>query len=337
MSKKLYTLCIAIIGLLLPSYAFAQASIADNIDSSYLEPSISDIFSSPDFGLNRGIAPSEVNDGGGRYVNTNRGNYNASNSSGGSVSGKYVNTSSSNNSRATSGRYVNSNRGSSHRTTTRVRSRRVYHHNNYNYRPQPRMQVQVAPTVVHHQSSVIEPTNTYAVPLNVASTFAMGIRAVGFYPGKMTSMDGGTLRYKTSGGVGFYTRYRPVRWVGLEFLVDFTYGKDEDCTNYLRLPSSIGIQFHVFDYGMLNVYAIAAASITAVYTSSENIKDRYYQYGGQFGAGTSVILGGLELGLDVRYTLDTPPSAFNTTYGTFYPKDELRHGVVFAANIGLAF
>lgn len=329
MSKKLYTFWIALTCLLVPSVAFAQASILDDIDNSILELSVLDDSLLDNHFLGRSIGPSSSSGPyttGGNVVYTAGTSYN--------TGGTNYNSSGSYN----SGTSYSSGRTYQGRTTTRIQSRRVYHHNNYNYYPpQPRLLYQAAPVTVYRQPAVIQSTETYSLQAGYDTTVSMGLRAVGFYPGKLTSLNGESLRFKTSGGIGFYSRFRPVRWISLEFITDITYGKDEDCTSYFRMPLSLGLQLHFFDYGMLNVYAVAAASLTVTYTNSENLKDQFYQYGGQLGAGASVVLGLLELGIDIRYTLDTPPEAYNTVFGTFYAKDELQHGVVFAANIGLAF
>lgn len=212
----------------------------------------------------------------------------------------------------------------------------------------PQIRYQAAPVVEYAPCNhcMVHPSETYAIEStgfmlsgsNRNSEVSFGLRGLGFYLSDLEQSCGGdSLEFELSGGLGIYTRFRPLRWLAFEFIADATYGKDRDSNSYLRIPLSFGLQFHAFDYGVFNFYGVAAASMTFVYTNSQGIKDDYYTFGGQFGGGLSVVLGMIELGLDARYTIDCPPGSLDTAFGKFTPKKGFQHGVLFAANIGLSF
>lgn len=226
---------------------------------------------------------------------------------------------------------------------------------------------QVRPVVVVEQPSTVvvaaQPAQTQAVtqvesqPVaeRVGSRLGFGLRGVGMQQGPVTLSNAGVdqVESQMGGGIGLYIKYRPIRWVSVEFMSDLLFAKyrDEDGLvkpliqgdlNYIRVPVSAGLQIHVFDYGSLDVYGVVAASVafTTINDGDDNVDQdgRLLQFGGQFGAGVSVLAGALEIGIDVRYTIDQAPDEFGTRHvnvGVDHSKPV--HGMIFALNFGLGF
>ena len=183
------------------------------------------------------------------------------------------------------------------------------------YRTNVRPRRVVRPVVVVEQPStvVVDTTPSTYVP-KVGSTFGLGVRGLGIFPGIGTNSE-------TDWGFGYYLKWRPSRWVSLEFINDFIFNSNED----YKIPFVFGLRGHIFDYGSLDVYAVAAVTATM-----EDYDYEYSEYiGGQFGGGVSILLGAFELGVDVRYTID------NGYKG--YHEDDTKHGVLFSLNLGLGF
>ena len=216
--------------------------------------------------------------------------------------------------------------------------RRVVRHYRTNVRPV--VVVEQPATVVVSESASSSTTTTST---KVGSTFGMGIRGVGLVPSATILNDGAELKSKIAGGVGFYLKVRPIRWISIELINDYLFGHYEDvsdgCDNYFRVPLAIGVRGHVFDYGNLDVYGVAAFAATFVTLDDGNDwldqEERFVQFGGQFGAGISLVAGGFEIGLDVRYTLDSAPEKAPYGYGEV-DKDGLVHGFLFSLNVGFA-
>lgn len=176
------------------------------------------------------------------------------------------------------------------------------------------------------------------------SRFGIGIRLIGNKQSDYAWTNGNYDSNRFAPGFGWYLKYRPIRWVSLEFQNDFNFGKLADAENIYRVPMTLGLQFHVFDYGDFDLYGVAAVGFTIV--SFDDCygydKQHYVQWGGQFGGGISFILGTLELGFDVRYTVDEAPADHVVYYDdgvsdyTQYDKDQVIHGVTFAINVGFA-
>lgn len=183
------------------------------------------------------------------------------------------------------------------------------------YRTNVRPRRVVRPVVVVEQPStvVVDTTPSTYVP-KVGSTFGFGVRGLGIAPGIYNDSN-------TDWGFGYYLKWRPSRWVSVEFVNDFVFNSNED----YKIPFAFGLRGHFFDYGSLDVYGVAA--ITATTEQAAYAHTTYI--GGQFGAGVSILLGCFELGVDVRYTID---NGFEGYY-----QDEIKHGVLFSLNIGLGF
>lgn len=233
-------------------------------------------------------------------------------------------------------------------------------------RPRPGARPAPGPAPVHHvthvrhyrtnvrprQVVVVEQPATVVVSDTEESTpkkkqkpghFGMGIRGVGLTGSNLVLSDGAEISSKISGGIGFYLKLRPIRWISVEFINDYMFGHFDElssgCNEYFRVPLVVGLRGHVFDYGNLDVYGVAAASVTFVtYDDGNDHLDqekRFPQFGGQFGAGISLIAGAFEIGLDVRYTVEEAPDEAPFGFGEV-DQDKAIHGFLFSLNVGFA-
>lgn len=154
----------------------------------------------------------------------------------------------------------------------------------------------------------------------------------------------GNLDSHSSGGFGFYIKYRPVRYFSIEFTNDYLFGTLKYTDNYLyeytKILLALGTRIHFLDYGIVDTYAVLAASMSIIsypddpnYRQHTHISSQEYQYGGQFGIGFSYITGIFEIGLDVRYTIESVPD-----YIPYYISndDKVIHGGLLTLSIGLA-
>lgn len=207
------------------------------------------------------------------------------------------------------------------------------------YRPLPPPPPRTDVVYVNSPSTVVA---SDAEPF-IGSKFGMGIRGVGLVPSTTYFYDGSELRSKIAGGFGFYMKIRPIRWLSIETTNDYLFGyydDDVNCTNYLKVPLTIGARVHVFDYGSLDVYG--AAAFAANFTTLENqwgemdYDNTFIQLGGQFGAGISLIAGGFEIGLDARYTIEEAPERAYFTNHDDVDSTKPIHGFLFSLNVGFA-
>ncbi len=190
-----------------------------------------------------------------------------------------------------------------------------------------------------------------SAPERVGSKLGFGLRILGnkqagykWYEGNPYTCDENNV----AGGIGWYFKYRPVRWISLEFVNDYQFGKIADSEEIYRMPFHVGLQGHIFDYGDFDLYVAAAGGLTYVTFDRDDrpSSEHYYQWGGQFGVGASVLLGGIfELGVDVRYTIDEAPDnhsywtsdadGYNSGWAvTDYDQSQIVHGVTFALTLG---
>ena len=233
--------------------------------------------------------------------------------------------------------------------------------------PPPRPAPRYVPRRVHaHRTEIVvveQPTTTVvetrsadtsessASVERVGSRLGFGLRIIGNKQSDYkwyTDNDGYTAydENRLAPGFGWYFKVRPNRWFSVEFQNDYQFGKLADAENIYRVPLTLGLRFHVFDYGDFDLYGVAAGALTIVsFDDCDGYgydRDHYVQWGGQFGAGVSFIMGGFELGLDVRYTIDQAPDDHLVSYSdgvydyTRYDQDQVVHGVTFALNIGFA-
>ncbi|MBQ9395733.1 MAG: hypothetical protein IJU23_09505, partial [Proteobacteria bacterium] len=137
---------------------------------------------------------------------------------------------------------------------------------------------------------------------------------------------------KVGGGIGIDMWFRPIRWIAVELYSDFVLNtnkdlyvkEDSDDDMLLRMPIYLGARIHVFDYAAYNVYAAVAGGLNI-----QIIGDHDSEIGGglQAGFGASYIIHGFNIGIDVRYTMESLNSRFDRKF---------MHGCIFALNIGFA-
>lgn len=137
---------------------------------------------------------------------------------------------------------------------------------------------------------------------------------------------------KIGGGIGLDMWFRPVRWVAVELYTDFVLNKNKDLyrkdssgeETLLRMPIYLGARIHLFDYAAYNVYAAVAGGINIQFIADE---DNTIGGGLQAGFGASYIFYGFNIGIDLRYTMESLSSRF---------EHKFMHGCIFALNIGFA-
>ena len=188
------------------------------------------------------------------------------------------------------------------------------------------------------ERTIVEDTST--VDLDYNKTFGLGFTGV-----IATNSAIGNLEPHSSGGFGFYLKYRPVRYFSIEFINDYLFSTlkytDGDRQSYTKVPLALGARIHFLDYGSVDTYAALAASLSVIsyiddysYRQHTYISKRGYQYGGQFGIGFGYITGIFEIGFDVRYTIESVPDYI--PYYVSNEDDKIIHGGLFTLSIGLA-
>lgn len=194
----------------------------------------------------------------------------------------------------------------------------------------------VEPAEYQESSDVI---NTNSVVVNESKkNFGIGIHGV-----IATNSANGNLDGHSSGGFGYYIKYRPARFLSVEFTNDFLFGdliytdKDID-QSYTKIPLSLGFRFHFMDYNDFDVYASIAGTLSSIkyhnnYSRDPHFVNTGYQHGGQFGLGFSYIIDYFELGFDVRYTIESVPNLI--PYYISNEEDKIIHGAIFTLNVGL--
>lgn len=225
-----------------------------------------------------------------------------------------------------------------HHRTTYYRSAPVRRHVTVHrtYRPvRPVVVVEQPATVVVENNNAEETVSTR----KLGARFGLGLRGNVLTTSDIYLNDGARLYSKVSGGIGWYIKLRPIRWISVEFINDYSFGKFENVgeqhDEYFRVPVVVGLRGHFFDYGSLDVYGVVAASCTFVTLDDGNDhldgEKRFPQFGGQIGGGVSLIAGGFEIGLDARYTIEEAPDE-----SFFGPVDSgiPIHGFLFSLNMG---
>ena len=227
-----------------------------------------------------------------------------------------------------------------HHHTTYYRSAPVrrpvrVHHTTYVRQVRPVVVVEQPATVVVENSAEEETVSSR----RIGARFGLGLRGNVLTTSDIYLSDGARLHSKVSGGIGWYIKVRPIRWISVEFINDYSFGKFDNVgtqyDEYFRVPVVVGLRGHFFDYGSLDVYAVAAASCTFVTLDDGddhvNREKRFPQFGGQIGGGISLIAGGFEIGLDARYTIEEAPDE------SFFGKVDGGipiHGFLFSLNMG---
>ena len=232
--------------------------------------------------------------------------------------------------------YVNRNY-----TVSRPIYRPVVHHT---YRPKCRTCyyttiVYSKPTYTSYDEPNKDSTSSTYVEHESTYKLGFGIRGV-----VATNSSFGNINNNTFGGIGFYIKYRPIRYFSIEFINDCLFGTlkyDGDYTQeFTKIPLSIGARFHFLDYRSLDAYAAIAASMSIwTYVNLYDNK-RYYdnngiQFGGQFGVGIGYIFDPFEISFDVRYTLESVPS-YVPYYDNLSDSYQVVHGALFSLNLGFS-
>ena len=222
-------------------------------------------------------------------------------------------------------------------------------HYRTNVRPrvvQPVVVVERPATVVVSDSQPV--TQTVSDSYSAGSKFGIGVRGSLLKQSPIKLYDGSCLETTINGGLGYYLKLRPVRWISIEFINDFIFGAyDRDLydsdgyelsNSFIKIPVSIGLRAHVLDYGPFDIYGVAAASLTfnSLDSSVGSAEDKHFtQFGAQFGGGISFVAAGFEIGVDLRYTIDEAPDS--SVYGRdAVDQDEPIHGVLLSVNLGYA-
>ena len=210
-----------------------------------------------------------------------------------------------------------------------------------------------APVVVYSNdtnTAIVESEPTVTVTSDSDYHIGFGIRGL---VAANSPMNG--ISNDASGGVGLYLTVRPSRYFSLEFVNDYLFGtlKYDDSQfsqGYVKIPFSIGARFHFLDYGSTDAYLAAAASISA-WSYADDYDGYYYdwyydeyyytskvgmQFGGQFGAGVSYVGNSFEIGIDLRYTLESVPDYIPGYDSYRHEQDSVVHGFLLAVNIGFS-
>ena len=229
----------------------------------------------------------------------------------------------------------------------------IHHHHPapvyYNVRPrvvQPVVVVEQPATTVVAESTESDEPRAYKL--------GFGLRGVGSVNSNVLLkaddyFESSELHNKINGGIGFYLKIRPIRWLSVELINDYMFGTFDDIQlkEFFKVPLVVGLRGHVFDYGGFDLYGAAAASVTFVSYESGDRRcdsDVFAQFGAQFGGGISFIASGLEIGLDMRYTIEEAPDRSPLTIdsnGYYMEMGEVDqnkpiHGFLFSVNLGFA-
>ena len=168
--------------------------------------------------------------------------------------------------------------------------------------------------------------------------FGFGLRILGNTVSDNYTTDGYTEKLGTSPGFGWYIKYRPIRWISLELTNDYIFTSNNFEDEFVKSPLYFGIQAHIFDYGDLDVYGVVAIGSTFIAFNHYGYYDDYYfsQWGGQFGLGASITFSIFELGIDIRYTIESTPNDHYCLHSYIKYDDNIVHGVTFALQLGFS-
>lgn len=211
------------------------------------------------------------------------------------------------------------------------------------YYPRPRTYY-VEPAVIYTDNSYVVVDDTESVSYENSGKLGFGVNAA---LSANSSID--NISNDVSGGIGLYLKFRPVRYFSLELqniymFGSFKYDDIYELQDYTKSLISLGVRFHFFDYGSLDLYTVIAGDVSIWsykigydYWYDENIymSDYGVQYGGQIGLGISYIIGVIEFGADIRYTVEPVPD-FIPGYIDNKKDSDIIHGVLFTLNFGLS-
>lgn len=237
---------------------------------------------------------------------------------------------------AHSAHYVNR-----HYTVSRPTYKPVVHHT---YRPtckscySPTI-VYSKPTYTSYDESTTVSTSSSYVEYESTYKLGFGIRGV-----VATNSSFGNINNDAFGGIGFYIKYRPIRYFSIEFINDYLFGTLKYDTDYTqefnKVPLSIGARFHFLDYSKFDAYAALAASMSVwsyvnLYDSKRYYEKKGIQFGGQLGVGVGYIFDPFEISFDARYTLESVPS-YMPYYDNLSDDYQIVHGALFSLNLGFS-
>lgn len=226
---------------------------------------------------------------------------------------------------------------------TRQSVRRTTYRTNYRpryYAPAP---VVVVPSAHVAESTTVAVDGSASAQSSSFVKMSFGLRVLGLSERK-TNVDGICFEDPMFGGVGLYFRVRPLRYIGVEIASDILFTSEQDVSTF-KVPLTVGLMGHIFDYSFYDVYAIAAGGVifnTINYNTYGSRDEKYIQFTGQFGAGVGLTFSGIELFLDARYTVTQarPGLDFNNSYyehsANSASDDKVTHGILFMLGMGFS-
>lgn len=214
------------------------------------------------------------------------------------------------------------------------------------YYPRPRTYYTstyyVEPAVVYTNNSYVVVDDTESVAYESSGKFGFGLNAL---LAVNSSID--DITNYASGGLGLYIKFRPVRYFSLELQNNYLFGALQytgwDSQSYAKTLFGLGARIHFLDYGNTDVYAALAGTVSVWsyisgydywYDNYTYMNEHGIQYGGQLGAGVSYIAGSLEIGMDLRYTVESVPDFAPGYFDK--DSDDVIHGMLLTLNLGFS-
>lgn len=214
------------------------------------------------------------------------------------------------------------------------------------YYPRPRTHYvrtyYTEPAVVYTDNSYVVVDDTESVAYDSSGKFGFGLNALLAVNSPIYDITN-----YASGGLGLYVKFRPVRYFSLELQNNYLFGALQydgwDSQSYVKTLFGLGARVHFLDYGDTDLYAAIAGTIAVWsyisgydywYDEYTYMNEYGIQYGGQIGGGVSYIAGTLEIGMDLRYTIESVPD-FVPGY-TNKDSDEVIHGMLLTLSLGFS-
>lgn len=214
------------------------------------------------------------------------------------------------------------------------------------YYPRPRTYYTstyyVEPAVVYTDNSYVVVDDTESVSYESSGKFGFGLNAL-----LAVNSSIGDITNYASGGLGLYIKFRPARYFSLELQNNYLFGALQytgwDSQSYAKTLFGLGARIHFLDYGSTDVYAALAGTVSVWsyisgydywYDNYTYMNEHSIQYGGQLGAGISYIAGSLEIGMDLRYTVESVPDFVPGYFDK--DSDGVIHGMLLTLNLGFS-
>ena len=214
------------------------------------------------------------------------------------------------------------------------------------YYPRPRTYYTstyyVEPAVVYTDNSYVVVDDTESVAYESSGKFGFGLNAL-----LAVNSPIDDITNYASGGLGLYIKFRPVRYFSLELQNNYLFGALQyagwDSQSYAKTLFGLGARIHFLDYGSTDVYAALAGTVSVWsyisgydywYDNYTYMNEHGIQYGGQLGAGISYIAGSLEIGMDLRYTVESIPDFVPGYFDK--DSDGVIHGMLLTLNLGFS-